>query len=81
MYTQLSIRKSIAKKEYKCELCSKPITIGSKYEREVGIFEGDFQSVKLHELCRKLCNEYNDDGESYYFTDVYEWAMETGKIK
>lgn len=80
MYTKLSLTTPIAKKEHKCELCSKPIPIGSRYDREVGVFEGNFQSVKLHEICRELCNEYCD-GESYYFTDVYEWATEEGKLK
>lgn len=56
MYTKLSTTKPIANKEHKCELCSKTIYKGLSYDREVGVFDNEFQSIKLHIGCRRLCD-------------------------
>ena len=51
-----------ARKTHECYLCGQTIVIGEKHVKRCGVYEGDFQSVRMHERCeqvtRKWPNEY-----------------------
>jgi hypothetical protein len=67
-YTGLGDKIVTAKKKHQCIWCGEKILPGEKYERQVGIYYGDFQYNKWHLECRdawhKASREYFDiDGE------------------
>lgn len=56
-----------ARKEYPCIWCSEKILIGEIHLKEVGEFEGDFQSNRWHEECHNAAQMYfNESGENEF---------------
>lgn len=57
----------VARKEHRCIWCGQTILKGEKYDRWVGIFEGDFNCNKFHKECSKASGELDpDDGFCAY---------------
>lgn len=52
-FTLLSDGNPVAKKEYICEWCAEKILKGEKHYKYVGIYDGDFQSIRVHLECEK----------------------------
>jgi len=79
-YTVLSRSWIKARKPHKCVLCAEIISIGEVYYHENGIFDGIFQEVKLHSICRDIVGEYIDDylesGMSFTYDEVWDWYCE-----
>ena len=40
-----------ARKEHECEMCGQIIKVGEEYSEEIGKYEGEFFSRKLHIIC------------------------------
>ena len=61
MTTRLSETTPIARKRYRCEWCGEFILEGEKHKKLTQIFEGDFQSYRIHLECEHmmeyLCQE------------------------
>ena len=59
-----------ARKQHKCVWCGEAIEIGETYSYWAGIFEGEFQTNKMHLECEKVCsskeNDYCHDGFNPY---------------
>ncbi len=43
-----------ARKEHQCKCCKSKILIGEPYEKQVGVYEGDFYSNKLCPICSQI---------------------------
>jgi hypothetical protein len=67
-----------ARKEYPCIWCSEKINIGEIHLKEVGEFDGDFQSNRWHEECHNAAQMYfKESGE-----DCFEpYGNERGSTK
>lgn len=50
-WVQLSSRQPVARKEHRCEWCTEPIIVGEKHEHYTGVYDGDFQSTRMHFEC------------------------------
>lgn len=50
-YLELSQRTSIARKQYMCDACSKPIEIGTKYIRIAHLIDYKFEVYRVHYTC------------------------------
>lgn len=50
-YTELKYTEPKARKEYRCIWCNEKILIGEKHAARTYIFEGDFNSDRLHLEC------------------------------
>ena len=73
-YQHLASTEPVAQKQHQCQICLEPIQIGEKHIKDVGIFEGDFQSVRLHSKCNDLAGEFlkfYGEGLTYQFEDDY----------
>src|ERR1035437_214709 len=57
-----------ARKEYPCIWCSEKILIGEIHLKEVGEFEGDFQSNRWHEECHNAAQMYFEESGENEFT-------------
>lgn len=56
----------VARKKHKCALCSKPITVGTKHEKIVGIDdEGSLQYWRQHS---SQCFMYEEDNDGLPLT-------------
>lgn len=47
-----SSKRHKARKEHYCQYCGKTIAIGEEYDRETGIYEGEFNDYCLCERCK-----------------------------
>ena len=67
-----------ARKNHRCELCSKHIKIGESYFRQSGKWEGEFFDICLHPICDKIVGEYCSEVENEWDDDrVLEWIQNT----
>jgi hypothetical protein len=48
---ELSTTRPQARKPYPCYVCGKLIDQGERHTRQVGIWDGDFISVRAHNCC------------------------------
>lgn len=70
-YQHLSTEMPVARKDHRCRLCGEKILKGEVYQRENGLFEGDFQSIKMHPECHEQ-DQKNHAGEtSWEFDDDF----------
>lgn len=70
-YQQLSKTSPKARKEYSCIWCSEKILIGETHIKEVGEYEGDFQSNRWHPECHNAAQMYfEENGEDCF--EAYE---------
>ena len=60
-----------ARKAHKCGECGKEILPGSKYEYNVGTWEGNFNTHKTCSICLELRNEFFCDG--WYYGQIHEY--------
>lgn len=69
----------VARKEHKCMLCNEKITIGEKYHRQSGKYEGDFFDRCLHNTCNKMITDYCSEMNEQEFDSccIDEWLQET----
>jgi hypothetical protein len=52
----------VAKNAHRCYLCGRPIRIGEKYTKRVGVDDGDFWSIHMHNFCSDVARkEYDMD--------------------
>ena len=67
-YTLIKTTNPKAKKEYSCIWCAEKINIGEVHTKEVGEFEGDFQSNRWHTECHNAAQMYfNESGENCFY--------------
>lgn len=60
-----------ARKEHTCLYCKKTINVGESYTEQCVIHEGQFQSYKLCDRCKFLCEHYfTNDDELEEFIDL-----------
>ena len=52
-YTELSASHPSARKEYQCEWCGQKISVGEKHLSRSFIFDGEFQTGRMHLECEK----------------------------
>lgn len=57
-YSLIKLSRTKARKLHACVWCGKPILRGSTYFREVSIYDGEFQSLAMHEMCMKASDEH-----------------------
>jgi len=57
-YHHLGSQRVIARKQHRCVWCDQPILAGSRYDRQSGIIDGDFQSAAWHEACLTGFDQY-----------------------
>ena len=62
-----------ARKNHECSICAKVIKVGTVYERNIGIFDGLFQSYASHKQCIQNRVEYIRDLKRK--EGCGEWAM------
>lgn len=60
-YTELKLTTPKAKKEYRCEWCDQKIVVGEKHVNRVYIYEGDFNSGRMHDECFEASGKANHD--------------------
>ena len=67
MYQSIDTSRPVARKKYLCFWCVEDILPGEKYLREVGTFEGEFQSLAYHLECEKASEKWGSQnpGEPY----------------
>ena len=63
-------REQKARKQHKCIYCGKTIQKGEQYNRESGMFDGEFQDYCLCARCRWLIDTF-ETGEEY-LSDIYD---------
>ncbi|MEK6860586.1 MAG: hypothetical protein AABY07_01325 [Nanoarchaeota archaeon] len=64
-----------AKKEYRCQWCGETIKIKEIHVKQVCVYDGDFQSNRLHSECYEAYFELDyDDAYSSY-------SMKRGEFK
>jgi len=68
MSTTLSLTEPIARKVHRCSWCGEIIPVKTRYSRWVGIFEGDFQSNKMHLECHKAQQKYTESWDDGLYT-------------
>ena len=52
----------VAKKAHRCYLCGKAIPVGERYNKRVGVNDGDFWSIHMHNFCSDVAHkEYDMD--------------------
>lgn len=56
-----SIRRT-ARKTYRCYWCGQPICTGDTYDRQTGVYDGQWFDSKMHTECTEACAE---DGDEY----------------
>jgi len=68
MYNLISTTKPTAKKEYDCIWCSEKILKGEQHVKEVGNYQGDFQSNRWHQECHCAAQLYFSENNENEFT-------------
>jgi len=68
MYNLISTTKPNAKKEYDCIWCSEKILKGEQHVKEVGEYQGDFQSNRWHQECHNAAQLYFEESNENEFT-------------
>ena len=63
-----------ARKAHKCGECHKEILPGSKYEYDVGVWDGQFDTNKTCLICREIRNVFFCDG--WFFGQIHEHLWE-----
>ena len=58
MYDSISTTRPKARKKHQCFWCVELIFPGDQYVRQVGNFEGEFQSLAYHLECDKASGEW-----------------------
>ena len=73
-----SMSERIARKNHICDLCGEVITIGEKYNRYSGKYEGEMFDMKHHLMCREIIYQFCDDTDSCEYTEseILEWLQE-----
>ena len=56
----------VARKQHRCEWCGEAIEKGEKHAKYVGMFEGDFQSWRMHQECSGWNTEAISEGFTPY---------------
>ena len=70
----LSTTRPKAAKQYTCYLCGCLIPKGVVHVKDVGIFDGDHCSVRMHEQCHAATADWGiDDWENFDPTSTYEF--------
>jgi hypothetical protein len=70
-YQSISTTTPKAKKQHQCIWCGELILIGEIHFKEVGEYEGDFQSNRYHNECHSAADKYfKESGENCF--DPYE---------
>jgi len=64
-YQLLSTSSPVARKNHNCIWCGEPIEKGLKHERQVIIFEGDFQMNRFHVECGQASAKYFEDDSEF----------------
>ena len=83
-YEHLSTTMPVARRSHQCEVCLEEIPAGHAYRKEVGIYEGTFQSVSVHGQCKRLMNEYAATyagADSYTFDELREWIADNALLE
>lgn len=62
-----------AKKSHKCDLCGNQISIGEKYHRQSGKYDGEFFDRCLHERCNNIISTYCKENNEQEYD---EWSIE-----
>jgi hypothetical protein len=57
-YSHLGSKRATARKSHRCVWCDQIILAGSRYDRQSGIVDGDFQSAAWHEACLTGFDQY-----------------------
>ena len=67
-----------ARIHHTCTLCEELIPAESKYERQIGRFDGEFFCHKFHLSCAQLIDDYCDHYQEseYTFDAVLEWIAD-----
>jgi hypothetical protein len=52
--------KPVARKQHRCTGCAHPIVAGEQYERQTGVFDGEWFCNTLHLECADTLREYGD---------------------
>jgi hypothetical protein len=70
-----------ARKVHRCEVCRKPIRVGTRYRYASGRFDGEAFSSKTHRICGAMINALFDVDafshvEGYYPEEVRETMRE-----
>jgi hypothetical protein len=72
-WTQLSSERPVARKEHKCDWCAEKIKKGEQYYTYTGKYDGEFQSIKMHNECYEaMRREASEDktGDYYFEYDI-----------
>lgn len=69
----------VAKKEHTCEMCGEVIHIGEQYSREVGKYEGELFTRKLHQKCKSILTDFIDDtgADEFDYDEIKQWWHDT----
>jgi len=71
-------REHKARKVHKCLYCGRTIEVGEIYDRETGVFEGDFNDYCLCLRCLFLVDKYERNGDelgNFYDTLLEQYLM------
>lgn len=70
-------RKHNARKEHQCLYCEKIITIGEIYNRETGIYEGEFNDYCLCERCKWVLENIDNDCDEIgnFYDTLFEFDL------
>lgn len=66
-----------ARKQYQCEYCFGPIPKGEKHSRWSGMFDGEFQSNRMHLECEA---DFRASGEDEYSSGSAEMPERVKQI-
>ena len=77
-----------ARKQHRCELCSKPIERGERHHNQVNIYDGAVYNYRQHVHCNKIFASAFaelvgacDPGDGLHAGDVHLWMGEQTEAK
>lgn len=76
MYTNLTNKDVIARKEHQCDWCMQKIHKGEKYNYETFIFDGEFCDWHSHLACKRIVDNIWDYCDPYDGLD--SWGFDGG---
>jgi hypothetical protein len=74
-WTPIQTTRPKARSVYCCELCGLAIQKGERHVKIVGVYDGDFASIREHEKCEAIASKWTN-AQWKDMPDPYEFRRE-----